>query len=219
MNKLPVEMLFEIFSRTSFKDQRNLRFVNKKYKNIIDSKIFQKNIYHILFKRISKNVIYKNSNNAIRRINKKIWIDNLLDKNINKSKPFWKNIKFQKNDDEIFVSDNIRGLVKKFIIIGKNIKKAELYFENTLVWKCDYLSNNIIKIQPFDFGISSFLSSKIRLLIKSQSIDKIFSHNFVDNYNQNCPHFNFSREFDIFFYNDNKIYTKILFFNGTVNIR
>lgn len=217
MNNLPVELLFKIFKKTNFKDQKNIRLVNKQYRSIINSKVFQKNIYHILFKRLSRNIVYNSENQGFKALEYNLYFDNLLDKDVKKSKPFWKNLFITRKENTFIIEKNI-GLTKKFIIIGKNINKVELYFENTLLWKCNYIakSNNIIKVEPFEFGMSSSFSRKIKLVIKAEMVDKVFSYNFITSHNMLWCYYNSPKEFNIVFFNKNKLYTKIIFYDRKI---
>jgi hypothetical protein len=151
------DIYLEILKYTKLKDLLTLQKVNKFFK-YYTNKYIKIQCFKKYVKNIRCNLLYQSTLFPIKHFNNEIFnisYNELINTNIHDVKLpstlIKHNIEIKK---KYFTTNTTRygDILQSITIIGKNIKKVELYIGNILVSKCDYLNASLINWQPLLIG-------------------------------------------------------------------
>lgn len=224
MTLLINDMYIHIIKYAKISQYKTLKNINRFFryysKQFIIIKVFKKHLKNIRFNLLYKfhfpNLYYLLSNIEVNIIT----YNDIINKNINKiSLPsimiHEQNIIYIQNYYEIYIN-HIGDILQSFTIIGKNIKKVELYIGNQLIWKSWYINAKLINISPLINGIFIICLkySTIKIKVYADKCKKVYGyykflptdirHYFIQN-NHIIPHI---------LYNTNTISKNIIYSNG-----
>lgn len=224
MTLLIHDIYIEIIKHCKMKDYKKLKNVNKFFRYYTEKfmkiKVFKKHLQNI-----KCNLLYKKENPLLYLVcgNMKhdVTINQLINNNISKTTLISTLIElniFCVSSSSTFVFTNHGDIIQSFTILGKNIKKVELYIGNQIVYKCWYLNANLINIQPFIEGIFLICLPfhEVRLKIYADESNKVYGYY---KYLHNNIRLHLARNTHVipytFYDNINKkLYNNIIYSNG-----
>lgn len=222
------DIIYEIFYYLKLKDKKKIGNLCKTtkyfYNNYILRKVFKDLKYSDGLKDLVRYEKYNNKYIEYELTYKVFGNYSRIDK-INT--PF-KIHELYKINGYYIISQQLTDVISDIIIIGTNIKKVELLFDNKLIYKTDYMNKerrllhgsvmqDIVrfKIDEFNIPSNSFFYTSIKLKIESTNTSKVYMKGF---YLQNKDRrLNYDKKVyfkNLYIYNDKRIYSELIVKNG-----